>query len=178
MAFKRVLIALLLVGVALNTQALPQAVQQQLSTTQLLGSGRLTFMFKDVYDISLYGATQVFNPAEPFALKIAYLVPLKGEAIVERTVAEMNKQPFADKQKINQWQQALRQFLPDVKKGVALTGFKDQNGHTQFYQNDTWIGQVADPQFTERFFAIWLAEYTSEPKLRQQLLGSLNRTSL
>ncbi|MEY4588560.1 MAG: hypothetical protein RL497_636 [Pseudomonadota bacterium] len=179
MIIKRVLIALLLIGAALNAQALPQAVQQELKNTQPLGSGRLSFMFKNVYDISLYGANQEFNPAEPFALKIEYFIPIKGKAIAERTMAEINKQPFTDKEKLIQWHQAIRSFFPDVQKGVSLTGFKDKNGHTQFYQNETWIGQVTDPQFTERFFAIWLAEYTSEPKLRQQLLGSsLPRQSL
>lgn len=166
------LIIVLLIGTALNAYALPQAVQLQLNTPQPLGSGRLTMMFKDVYDISLFSATSNFNAAEPFALKIDYLVPIKGDVIADRTIAEMKKQGFNEAQKLMQWKQAINTFFPDVHKGVSLTGFKDKNGHTQFYHNEKWIGQVTDPQFTIRFFAIWLAENTSEPKLRQQLLGA------
>jgi Chalcone isomerase-like len=166
------LTSVLLIFAAINAFALPQAVQQQINNAQPLGRGRLTFMFVSVYDISLYGQAQGFNPEAPYALKIDYLMPLKGEVIVERTIAEIKKQPFNDAEKLTQWQHAIGSFFPDVDKGISLTGFKDGNGHTQFYHNETWIGQVRDQQFTERFFAIWLGSNTSHVKLRQQLLGA------
>ena len=42
-----------------------------------------------------------------------------------------------------------------------------------FYFNDNLVGSIEDPMFGPLFVDIWLSEKTSEPKLRQQLLGSL-----
>lgn len=150
---------------------LPQAVRTELDNPAALGSGRFSFLFNDVYHISLYTPEQAFNPAGAFALKIDYLMPLKGAAIVGRTIELIKRQSFEDKAKLNQWKNTLVGFFPDVDKGVSLTGYKDKQGHTQFYRNEQWIGAVADPEFSHYFFAIWLAEHTSEPKLRRALLG-------
>ncbi len=150
---------------------LPQAVRTELNNPAALGIGRFSFLFSDVYHISLYTPEQAFNPAGAFALKIDYLMPLKGAAIIERTIELIKRQAFADQTKLMQWQNTLAGFFPDVDKGVSLTGFKDKQGHTQFYRNEQWIGAVADPEFSHYFFAIWLADDTSEPKLRRALLG-------
>lgn len=150
---------------------LPQAVRTELDNPVALGSGRFSFLFSDVYHISLYTPEQAFNPASSFALKIDYLMPLKGDAIIERTIELIKRQSYKDQTKLMQWQNTLAEFFPDVDKGVSLTGFKDKQGHTQFYRNEQWIGAVADPEFSQHFFAIWLAEHTSEPKLRRALLG-------
>lgn len=158
---------------AVQVQALPQAVRSELDNPLPVGSGRFSFLLSDVYDISLFSRSQAFNPADSFALKIDYLMPLKGEAIVERTISLIKRQSFKDEQKLARWEAALREFFPDVDKGVSLTGFKDKNGHTQFYRNEHWIGAVADAEFSQYFFAIWLAEHTTEPKLRRALLGQL-----
>lgn len=168
---KYALIPVLLLA-ALNALALPQAVQQQLNNTEPVGTGRLRFMFVDVYNITLFGQDRGFNSKQLYALKIDYLVPIKGQAIADRTIVEIKKQPFNDAQKLMKWQRDMREFLPDVDKGVSLTGFKDGNGHTHFYHDEKWIGKIQDPQFTERFFAIWLGENASESKLRRQLLGN------
>ena len=65
----------------------------------------------------------------------------------------------------------LIKIFPDVKKGTVLYGVKTIHSTTQFYQNDVFLGEVKDIQFTQRFFNIWLGEKTSEPKMRQTLLG-------
>ncbi len=156
---------------ALPSHSLPQPVRTELNSPQPVGTGRFSFLFSDVYEISLYSPGRVFNPAEPYALKINYLMPLKGAAIVERTIALIKDQGVQDEVKLRQWQQQLLAIFPDVDKGVSLTGYKDKQGHTQFYRNEQWIGKVVDPEFSQRFFAIWLAEHTSAPKLRRQLLG-------
>jgi len=171
-ALQRIGLILIVLVLCAKAYSLPQSVRAELNGTQLLGSGRYSFLFSDVYDISLYGNTQVFNPAQPFALKIDYLMPLKGEAIVDRTISLIKRQAFNDEVKLTQWRAALAEIFSDVDKGISLTGFKDKNGHTHFYRNEQWVGVVADAQFSDYFFAIWLAEHTSEPKLRRQLLGA------
>ena len=44
-------------------------------------------------------------------------MPLKGEAIVERTISLIKRQSFKDEQKLARWEAALREFFPDVDKG-------------------------------------------------------------
>jgi hypothetical protein len=167
----KILIATWVMSLILNTYALPTPVQQQLSNAQILGQGRLSFFLIDVYDIALYTSTKAYDANQNYALKIDYLIHIKGRDIAERTINEIKKQKNNDPEKLAQWKHALLSFFPDVDKGVSLTGFKDKNLHTQFYRNNTWIGAVNDPQFTEYFFAIWLAERTTEPALRKKLLG-------
>lgn len=168
----RLVIFTLLLACATNAYCLPDALRGQLPGASQVGSATMTFLFKDVYVISLYSPGANFDFNQPFALKLDYKMPIKGQAIVERTISLIRKQASIDQNKLAQWEQALQAIFPDVDKGINLTGFKDQNGFTQFYRNETWIGQITDQEFTERFFAIWLsAQHTPEPKLRRQLLG-------
>lgn len=169
---QRLMIFSLLLTLTTNAYCLPDALRGQLPGAAQVGSATMTFLFKDVYEISLYSPGANFDSNEPFALKLDYKMPIKGAAIVERTIDLMRKQAPIEQSQLTQWEKALLAIFPDVDKGVNLTGFRDQYGFTQFFRNETWIGQIADKEFTERFFAIWLSEqHTPEPKLRRQLLG-------
>ena len=65
----------------------------------------------------------------------------------------------------------MRSIIPDVDKNTNITGVADESGHTLFYRNGTLIGTIEEPQFSERFFGIWLDEKSSQPKFRKKLLG-------
>ncbi|WP_299010052.1 chalcone isomerase family protein [uncultured Shewanella sp.] len=52
-----------------------------------------------------------------------------------------------------------------------LTFFIDKNGTSRFYKGKTLLGVINDIQFGQAFMGIWLSKNTSEPKLRQALLG-------
>lgn len=41
-----------------------------------------------------------------------------------------------------------------------------------FLVNGKAVGEVADAEFAQRFFGIWLAPTTSEPQLREALLAN------
>jgi hypothetical protein len=47
----------------------------------------------------------------------------------------------------------------------------EASGATQFYFNGQPLGRINEPAFTERFFAIWLGERSSQPDMRVALLG-------
>jgi hypothetical protein len=146
-------------------------VLQHMPDAQKVGAGRLSFLFWDVYDATLYAPEKRFNAVQPYALKLSYLLELKGTDIAERSVEEMRKQGFKDEAKLSEWQNEMEKLFPDVKEGSVLTGVRDANGDAVFYLNDAFIGKIKDKAFTERFFAIWLDKNTSEPALRKQLLG-------
>ena len=59
----------------------------------------------------------------------------------------------------------------DVKNGDRLTGIQRPGAAARFFFNGQFRGEVADAEFTRPFFGIWLSQRTSEPRLREQLLG-------
>ena len=46
-----------------------------------------------------------------------------------------------------------------------------QEGQTIFYEGDQELGRINDPEFSRRFFSIWLSTKTSAPEIRLSLLG-------
>jgi hypothetical protein len=59
-----------------------------------------------------------------------------------------------------------------VKKGDVLVGVSVPGKEARFYAADRFLATVPDAEFAKAFFDIWLSEKTSEPKLRQRLLGT------
>jgi hypothetical protein len=59
-----------------------------------------------------------------------------------------------------------------VQAGDRITGVQRPREATRFFVNARAVGDVRDAEFTRLFFGIWLAPQTSEPRLRDALLGS------
>ena len=109
----------------------------------------------------------------PFALSVKYLLDIDGADIAERTISEIRDQGYADEPKLSVWQEKLLNILPNVTDGTRLTAVRDKTGHTIFYHDGNWIGEIDDRAFTRRFFDIWLGEKTPRPALRRALLGGV-----
>ena len=151
-------VALLLLSLTYAAPVLAEA--ERLSTdSNRVGKARLTYLFWDVYDAVLY------------ALKLTYLRDLDGRDIAERSAKEMRKQGLKDEDKLAEWQSTMTAIFPDVSDGDVLTGEVNEDRHTRFFFNGEVVGNVDDPAFTRAFFGIWLSENTSEPEMREQLLG-------
>ncbi len=138
-----------------------------------VGEARMTYIFWNIYDITLYAPQGIWQQDKPFALKLSYLRSLDGKKIADRSAEEMRKQGFTDKVKLAAWHAKMREIFPDVDKGIALTGINTEAGEVVFYKNNAEIGRIKDPQFSHVFFGIWLNEKTSAPDLRRKLLGVL-----
>ena len=65
----------------------------------------------------------------------------------------------------------MQQIFPDVKAGDRLTGVQRPGEATRFFVNGQAGGEVRDAEFTRLFFGIWLSPRTSQPQLREALLG-------
>ena len=170
---KALLISVLAAGLVISANAhaeFPQ-VQRYVEGAIKKGEARLKYLLWDVYDATLYTSNDQYKETEPFALKLDYLISLNGKDISERSIEEIQKQGFKDQEKLTEWKNLLDSIFPDVDEGVSITGIRDSKGHTIFYKDDQKIGQIDDPEFTRYFFDIWLGDKTSEPELRQQLLG-------
>ncbi len=137
----------------------------------LIGEARMAVLFWDIYDARLYSPGAIWRAEPPYALALTYLLDLDGERIAERSIQEMRKQGFGDELTLARWYELLAGILPDVSDRDEIVGLADSEGHTRFFLNGEPIGEIREPEFTERFFGIWLSERTSEPELRRNLLG-------
>ena len=147
------------------------AVAAYVPDARKTGEGVLRYLFWDVYRAALYAPAAGWDANRPFALTLLYMRDLDGRDIADRTISEIEEQGFTDRVSLARWRAMLRKIFPDVTDGTRLTGIRDRAGATVFYRGGTRIGVVEDPEFTRRFFDIWLGEKTSEPALRNALLG-------
>jgi hypothetical protein len=148
-----------------------EVMKPYFSGAKPLGQGRLTYMFWDVYDATLYAPKGVWSENKPFALKLNYLVAVKGKKIATLSVEEMKKQGAQDAAKLSRWETEMIKIFPDMAAGTSIIGIRTKAGNAVFYKDNQFIGSIKDKEFTEKFFAIWLSPKTSEPSLRDELLG-------
>ncbi|WP_395344806.1 chalcone isomerase family protein [Ningiella sp. W23] len=147
------------------------ASSDYMQNPKTVGQAKLEVMFWDIYEAELLAPDGNFSPQQPFALALTYLREFDGENIASRSIDEMRKQGMKDEVKLAKWFEKMRQLFPDVEEGQTLTGIVDESRTSHFYFNNSKIGTIDDPEFTQWFFNIWLSEETSEPKMREKLLG-------
>jgi hypothetical protein len=145
--------------------------QKYIPNAEKVGSGRLSFVFLDVYDATLYAPNGEWNAHTPYALSIRYFREIEGADIAKRSVEEMRKQGFSDEEKLAEWHTEMRGIFPNVKDGSELTAVLTPQKSTEFYSGGKHIGSIKEAEFGTHFFNIWLSEKTSEPELRRKLLG-------
>lgn len=158
-----------------NSPNTPADVKQSLSGARELGQARLTVYGFNIYDAKLWAAdgfAAANYAVEPFALELRYLRSFKGEMIAERSLKEMRRLAAVNDEKAAQWLQNMKATFPDVKKGDQLIGIHRPDGTASFTLNGKAIGEVRDAEFTRLFFGIWLSPKTSEPKMRNDLIGA------
>jgi hypothetical protein len=161
-------------------QALPAELKAELPGARLLGEGKLKYYGLHVYDIRLWGEADALG-REPhrqlLALELQYARALEGKAIAERSLKEMQGLDPIDTAQAQRWLQQMREIFPDVKKGDRITGVQRPGEAALFFVNGQPRGEVRDAEFVRLFFGIWLSPRTSQPKLREALLGSQARSS-
>ena len=141
---------------------------------RLLGSATLRFLGLRVYDGRLWvGATAPGSDwqATPFALELQYQRNLKGELIAERSLKEMRRQGEIDEVTAERWLGNMKQLFPDVQPGDRITGVNLPGVGARFFVNGQLRGELREVEFARVFFGVWLSPRTSEPAMREQLLG-------
>ncbi len=156
-------------------QAPPPELKTELQGARLLGEGRLRYLGLHVYDIRLWGEAD-FSVRDlqgsTLALELEYARALEGRAIAERSLKEMQGLDSIEMALAERWLQQMRQIFPDVNKGDRITGVQLRGESARFFVNGRPRGEVRDPEFARLFFGIWLSPRTSQPRLREALLGA------
>jgi hypothetical protein len=165
--------------VALLALAVPLLPTAQTTSPELAGltrrsQVRFRFFGLSVYDIRLWSAEPVTAARwaeQPLTLELAYLRSLKGSEIAKRSLAEMRRQASVTDAQAATWLAEMNAAFPDVAEGDRISGSHEPGVAAVFHVNGVLRRRVADAQFARLFFGIWLSPQTSEPALRQQLLG-------
>lgn len=180
---RRLALAQLAAAAASNPIAMSQAIADTPPSAELLsllpqarlqGSGVLRFFGLRVYEARLWtqpGFEGDDYARQPFVLELAYDRRLEGQAIAERSVAEMRRGGSFDEAKAKRWLALMTKAFPDVASGDRLLGFNDGKGEVRFFHNGRLTAETLDAEYARLFFGIWLAKQTSAPALRESLLG-------
>jgi len=91
--------------------------------------------------------------------------------LTERTIEEWKRLGIYSEQEHVSWRKKLQQIWPDVKPGDNITTLITSERTTRFYFNDQLLAVLDDPKFGAALLSIWLDPNTSEPGLREKLLG-------
>lgn len=155
--------------------ATPAFILETVPNASLCGSGTMRVMLWDIYDATLYAEPESCGDLnKSHALSLTYRRGFEGSSIAERSAKEIRNITDAgtvSKTTLSAWKDAMLGIFPNVKKGDTITGIYIPEKETIFVYNDDTIGTIKDPAFGKPFFSIWLAEDTSAPKLRHNLLN-------
>ena len=151
-------------------------VQAALQGKNATDKVRLRVWGFEVYDAVLH--TQPGFNAERFAehrfgLELNYLRAFEGADIAERSIDEMRGVAEVSPEQAERWLKAMTELFPDVKRGDRITGVHVPGTGARFYLNDRLLGDVADETFSRTFFGIWLSPKTSQPRMRETLIGQV-----
>lgn len=142
--------------------------------SRLTGTARLTFLGFQIYDARLWAAPTLRGDnyaSETFVLELAYLRDFRGEAIAERTIKEMRRVEELPDAAAADWLAQMKRLFPDVKKGDRLGGVHRPGVGIEFFSNGVPSGEIRDAAFARVFMGIWLSPRTSQPEMREHLLG-------
>lgn len=150
---------------------LPAGASEEVPGLKPFGAGTFRWFGLKVYDASLWtrGAPPEFG--QPFSLSLRYARSLKGTAIAQRSVEEIEALALGTPEKRRAWGLAMERLFPDVVEGNTLTGLHLPGRGAKFFHDGRPLGAIADPEFSHAFFSIWLDPATSAPDLRAALLG-------
>lgn len=143
---------------------------------KIIGQGELHVLFWHAYNAQLSSPTGTYSPAKPHTLTLTYQMEFTKEELVERTMKELTRHVKPSAQQKTAWEKQLLTLWPSVKKGDFIRADAVPHKQVTFYFNGTKKGSIRDATFAKHFTQIWLGENTSDPGLREQLLGQHNAT--
>lgn len=139
---------------------------------KVLGGGQLRVFGFQVYNVYLWTpAGASFDRRKPYALDLQYLRTFSAKQLAERSIDEMRGQGIGSDTVYPKWLAEMERVFADVKDGDRLTGVVTASKTSKFFYNGAYRGEVIDPAFADAFFGIWLNEKSSQPRVRNLLLG-------
>ena len=176
---RRGLLAAALLG-GLSARASAAASSPWPDLPRLQGAGSLRFLGLTVYDARLWVGPRFdaqHHSQSPLGLEITYRRAIAGQALVDRSLDEITRCGPQPPESVQRWRGFMTQAFPDVGPGDRLLGlWRPAEGLTRLdapasASRAARSSELQDAAFGPCFFGIWLAPHSSEPALRQRLLG-------
>lgn len=169
----RRIILLCLIGLLLPfmVSAKPVSVTDYIQAQNPLGQGSLYKFLFHVYDAEFWTDADGWDKSKPYALDLKYFVSIGKEDFLKRTLKELRRNPAVTKEMLLEYERKLGFIYPDVEEGDTITALYIPDEGILFSHNNNKLGWMKEPELIEPFFSIWLGKYTSEPTLRNKLLG-------
>ena len=149
--------------------SLTAASHPLLPGAQQIGQADFTRFGFSIYQAQLWAPDGRLLPGQSFLLSLTYARDIRRAQIVQASLDEMQKLG-APATLQAQWRADLEKSLVDVKEGDTLSAVFVPGQGAEFYFQNKKTGTI-DEELARYFFAIWLDERTSQPALRQSLLG-------
>jgi hypothetical protein len=149
-----------------------KATQSPISELKLVGEGKLSVLFWDVYQAKLYTKTGSYKDnIQPLALSFTYMRDFTSGELIDETEDQWRELKLDIHVNEVNWLKALAKLWPDVVEDDTLLFHINLEGNSDFYFNDRYLGTIEDEVFSRYFKAIWLDQNTSSPKIRKKLIG-------
>jgi len=145
---------------------------KQQNELKVVGNATFSLLFWDLYKSQLSTVSGDYTPSSShvnLVYKIDYLKDVSATDLVEYTI-EQWQYLGVSKEQYKHYLPQLTEIWPDIKAGDSLA-LVVKNNLSAFYYNGELLGVMAGENFALLFLDIWLSKETSEPKLRDQLLG-------
>ena len=136
-----------------------------------VGTSRLTVLWFDIYDATLYSPSGSYNRAQlPLKLSLNYLRDISASQLLDETDKQWRKAAIPPSKR-RLWLAELAKLWPDIEKGQQLSFTQYSNSHGQFHLGSTALGSIRSSGFAQAFIDIWLGPATSYPSEARQLKG-------
>lgn len=147
-------------------------IDAEIAAARLAGEGSFRWFGLKIYDAQLWVGDAGYRADAAFALDLNYARNLSGVKIAEASRDEIAKLGIGTEAQRAAWLANMVRLFPNVAEGDRITGVFQPGSGARFYFNGKLLGDVADVQFAQAFFAIWLDAKTTAPALRKALLGN------
>ena len=159
--------------------ALERQLKRWLGAPQLWGQAMFRYFGFSIYQAQLWVGPRppeagVSWAQQPVVLSLQYQRDFKGEDIAQRSLEEMRRHPLIRESDQATWLAALKALIPDVRAGERLIGVYQPGQGLQLWHDGASLrelGTAPDALLAQVFMGIWLDPSTSQPELRQRLLG-------
>jgi Chalcone isomerase-like len=154
-----------------ESHAAPACVGKAVSASKPLGKASLHKLVFHVYDGEFWTDAKSWDMSEPHALHLTYFVNLDPNDLTEQTIEEVSRDPSVTEDMKEEYNEILPTLYPDVKKGETITALYQPKKGITFCHNGKVKGVMTNLALSKPFMGIWLGQYSSEPELRDKLLG-------
>ncbi|RHW75039.1 chalcone isomerase family protein [Colwellia sp. RSH04] len=143
---------------------------------RFIETGQTTFslLFWDLYTSKLMttsGNYPIGKDSDKLIFQIQYLADISSKDLIDKTI-EQWQHIGLDENDYKHYINELNTIWPNIMKGDSLALLMEKD-KSLFYFNNQFVGLVDDPNFGQLFIDIWLSEKTSQPSLRDELLGGV-----